>query len=219
VTAQNSQRPYHHGNLRAELLAAAVEEIQNVGTAGLSLRMLARRAGVSHAAPAHHFTDKRGLFTALAAEGFQMLHRRTRRALRQPDALLATGRCYIGFALDHPAHFDVMFDTSVHDPADADLARERNTAFEVLYQALRQGTGTVDDAEVATQAVAAWVLVHGVATLWLTGNLPYPRKSRYVDRALRDLVPAILPVVRTGAQQLERKAVRPRTTPSRTPSS
>lgn len=92
LVTEGYRRPYHHGDLRAALLAAAAEQIEAVGTARLSLRELARRrAGVSHAAPAHHFVDKRGLFTVLAAEGFRMLHQRTIAALGRPDALVATG--------------------------------------------------------------------------------------------------------------------------------
>jgi AcrR family transcriptional regulator len=203
VTAPRDQRPYHHGNLRESLLAAAAEEILTAGTAGLSLRSLARRAGVSHAAPAHHFGDKRGLFTALAAEGFRMLHHRTRPALGRPDALLAAGKRYVAFALDHPAHFEVMFDIPLLDPMDADLAREREAAFEVLYQALRTGTGAIEDEQVLAQATAAWVVVHGLATLWLTGNLPFARNSRLVPRVFREMGPALLPVVSTSLAQLE----------------
>src|SRR3974377_2347881 len=103
-------RPYHHGDLRAALLEAAAEEIGAVGVAQLSLRARARRAGVSHAAPAHHFGDKTGLLTALAAEGFRILHRHTSPTLGRPDALVRAGEQYVAFALAHPAHFSVMFD-------------------------------------------------------------------------------------------------------------
>lgn len=196
------QERYHHGDLRATLLSAAADEIAVGGTAGLSLRALARRAGVSHAAPAHHFSDKRGLFTALAAEGFRLLHRRTSLALRQGDALVVTGQRYVEFALDHPAHFEVMWDNSLVNPLDEELMRERTAAFEVLYEALRTGTGAADDAEVAAQGAAAWAVVHGIATLWLSGNLPYERNSRLVESAFRDLAPALVPVARIGLEQL-----------------
>jgi AcrR family transcriptional regulator len=197
-----SNRPYHHGDLRAALLAAAADEIGVTGSAGLSLRALARRAGVSHAAPAHHFGDKRGLFTALAAQGFRMLHTRTSDALSRPDALVATGQRYVQFALDHPAHFQVMWDASLLNPLDEDLVRERATAFEVLYQALRLATGVADPAEVLAQGAAAWAVVHGIATLWLGGNLPYSRDSRLVEQAFRDLAPALVPVAQISLEQL-----------------
>ena len=73
AAANTPKRPYHHGNLRAVLLEAALAEIAERGPQALSLRELARRAGVSHAAPAHHFGDKPGLLTAIAAEGFRRL--------------------------------------------------------------------------------------------------------------------------------------------------
>src|SRR5262245_29117553 len=69
---QKGAKPYHHGSLRAEVIAAAVAEVEAVGAAGVSLREIARRAGVSHAAPVHHFGDKTGLFTAIATEGFRL---------------------------------------------------------------------------------------------------------------------------------------------------
>lgn len=197
-----SAHPYHHGDLRAVLLAAAADEIGAAGTARLSLRALARRAGVSHAAPAHHFGDKRGLFTALAAQGFRMLHARTSEALNRPDALVRTGQRYVEFALDHSAHFQVMWDASLLDPFDEDLVRERGTAFGVLYQALRLGTGAADPAEVMAQGAAAWAVVHGIATLWLSGNLPYERNSQLVEQAFRDLAPALVPVAEVSLEQL-----------------
>jgi AcrR family transcriptional regulator len=199
---QGREERYHHGDLRATLLAAAADEIAVGGAASLSLRALARRAGVSHAAPAHHFGDKRGLFTALAAEGFRLLHRRTSPALRQDDALVVTGQRYVEFALDHPAHFEVMWDNSLLDPLDEELARERSAAFEVLYDALRTGTGAADEAEVVAQGAVAWAMVHGIATLWLSGNLPYERNSRLVEGAFRDLAPALVPVARMSLEQL-----------------
>jgi Tetracyclin repressor-like, C-terminal domain len=123
--------------------------------------------------------------------------------LRRPDALLAAGQRYVAFALDHPAHFGVMFDTSLFDPADEDLVREREVAFDVLYRALLTGTGVTDEAQMLAQATAAWAVVHGVATLWLTGNLPYPRNSKLVARVFREIGPALLPVAQTSLQQLE----------------
>ena len=190
---------YHHGNLRAVLLKAAAAQIEAVGAARLSLRELARQAGVSHAAPAHHFTDKRGLFTALATEAFRLLHERTAPQLAQPSPLLGTGKRYVEFALEHPAHFVVMFDTSLLDEEDPSLQQERAVAFDVLYRAVYASTGVVDEADMLAQALAAWAVVHGVATLWLAGNLPYERDAALVERAFRDLGPALLPVAEATA--------------------
>jgi len=200
-------RTYHHGNLRATLLQAAAEEIQAVGAVNLSLRELARRAGVSHAAPAYHFGDKRGLFTALAAEGFRMLHQRSTRELDHDNALIETGRVYVEFALEHPAHFAVMFDVSLLDTDDPDYQHERGVAFEVLYEAIRRATPVRDDKDLQKQTLAAWLAVHGVATLWLSGNLPYERDPALVAGAFVEIAPALATIAAVSARQARRLRV------------
>ena len=118
-------RTYHHGNLRPVLLAAAVEAIEQDGPAALSLRDLARRAGVSHAAPAHHFGDKAGLLTALAAEGYGTHSAHAVNAAG--DEIVEAGVAYIRFAIEHRAHFEVMFQPGLyrHDDPEVTAARER----------------------------------------------------------------------------------------------
>lgn len=159
-----SRTSYHHGDLKAVILAEAASLVAERGADGISLRELARVAGVSHAAPAHHFTDRRGLFTALAAEGWRKLAA----ALSETgpefiDAALA----YVRFALDHPGHYAVMFDRALVDPDNAELKAAQDAA----GAELRQGVGTLDDPRAAhdpqAAALAAWSLVHGFSLLWL----------------------------------------------------
>src|SRR5918911_5775186 len=101
---------YHHGDLRAVILAESARIVADKGADAVSLRQLAREAGGSHAAPAHHFTDRRGLFTALAAEGFRLLAEALTAARpRFIDAALA----YVRFAIEHSGHYAVMFDRSL----------------------------------------------------------------------------------------------------------
>ena len=110
---------YHHGDLRAVILTAAARLVAERGADQVSLRVLARDAGVSHAAPAHHFTDRRGLFTALATQGFLLLAEALIGARPQfADAALA----YVRFAIEHPGHYQVMFNKSLLDNSDAELA-------------------------------------------------------------------------------------------------
>ncbi|MBQ1040490.1 TetR/AcrR family transcriptional regulator [Micromonospora sp. C81] len=171
-------RAYHHGDLRRALLAAALEAIEEVGPAALSLRDLARRAGVSHAAPAHHFGDKAGLLTALAAQGFDLLAQK----LIDADDVLEAGVAYVDFAVTHRAYFEVMFRPEFYRADDAELiaARERSGA------ALRSGVATLPTGgapgDTDRDALAAWSIAHGFATLWLAGALPErvgdnPRKA------------------------------------------
>lgn len=176
--------PYHHGDLRRALLDAAVAQIEQVGPSNVSLRSVARLAGVSHAAPAHHFGDKIGLFTAIAAEGFRLLAAETTPVVERGDALLQSGLAYVRFAVEHPGHFQVMFRPDLQRTDDPALAVARDRSFDVLYRAARRGAGLADDDDVTGLAVAAWSVVHGFATLWLGGNLA-EQLSGDLDEAAR----------------------------------
>ncbi|MGW9450050.1 TetR/AcrR family transcriptional regulator [Streptomyces sp. NPDC055632] len=158
---------YHHGDLRQAVLAAALDVIAAEGPGALSLRDLARRAGVSHAAPAHHFKDRAGLLTAVAAEGYDLLAR----TLADTPDLRERGVRYVRFAVEHPAHFQVMFQPDLLRADDPDLlaAKERASAELRAGVADLDGTPGVPDAREA--GIAAWSLAHGFATLLLTHNV------------------------------------------------
>jgi AcrR family transcriptional regulator len=158
--------PYHHGNLRPALLTAAIEEIEESGPAAMSLRAVARRAGVTHAAAAYHFGDRKGLLTAIAAEGFGLVADALREAHQRTGSFLEVGVAYVRFAVTHRAHFEVMYRPELYHRDDAALVRARVAAGALLYGS------EVPDAERLAEGVAAWSIVHGVATLWLNGNLP-----------------------------------------------
>jgi AcrR family transcriptional regulator len=165
-------RPYHHGDLRRAVLAAAAEAIEESGPAALSLRELARRAGVSHAAPAHHFGDKAGLLTALAEEGFDLLAGTLAQARERTGSLLETGLAYVRFATTHPAHFEVMFHPDLYHPDDPAVVAARARATAELQSAI----GTLPDPPTGRRArvtgLAAWSIAHGFATLWQSGAIP-----------------------------------------------
>lgn len=169
--SSSPKRPYHHGNLRRELLDAAIEVISEVGAAGMSMREVARRAGVSSAAPAHHFGDRTGLLTALAAEGHQLLAAAMTTEYERSGNFLEVGVAYVRFAIDHRSHFDVMFRPELHDPDDPELRAGRTASASMLFEpaalASRADEGRTHDA-----GIAAWSLVHGLANLILSGNLP-----------------------------------------------
>ncbi|MFT2020528.1 TetR/AcrR family transcriptional regulator [Streptomyces sp. 796.1] len=144
-------RPYHHGDLRRTLLAAAAATIAERGVAGLSLRALAHSAGVSHAAPTHHFGDKRGLLTALAAEGHGMLAD----ALGSAGGdLLAVGVAYVRFAVEHRAHFAVMFQPDLYDTNDPQVSAARERANRSLTSALAQHSASAPAAVAVPPAPA-----------------------------------------------------------------
>jgi AcrR family transcriptional regulator len=155
---------YHHGDLRAAILDEAARLVAEQGADRVSLRELAREAGVSHAAPAHHFTDRRGLFTALAAEGFELLAADLAAARpRFLDAALA----YVRFAIAHPGHYRVMFDKSLLDPSNRELAAAEATAGAELSRGVASLPDPHAQADPGGAQLAAWSLVHGFSMLWL----------------------------------------------------
>lgn len=160
---------YHHGDLRRAVLDRAVEVIGAGGASALSLRSIAADLGVSHTAPRHHFAGRTGLLTAVAADGFRQLADRIEAAYAV-GGFAEAGAAYVQFALDRPAHFSVMFAPDLLDYADPEL-RE---ASEVAFAQLRAGAESLEPQQrpdLAAAVVAGWAMVHGVATLALTGNL------------------------------------------------
>ena len=187
-----SARPYHHGDLRPALLRAAVEAIGQAGPAAMSLRDVARRAGVSHAAAAYHFGDKAGLLTAVAAQGYRMLTQELQNARDSGRGFLEVGVAYVRFAVSHRAHFEVMYRPELYRPDDAEVREARAGAAVLLY-----GTASPDAGQLAAGA-AAWSLVHGLATLWLNGNLP-PQLGTDPEEITRRVAPYLTGPASRGA--------------------
>ena len=149
---------YHHGDLRRALLRAAAEAITENGVATLSMRDLARRAGVSHAAPTHHFGDKAGLLTAFATEGFDLLAKALATSRLASNSFLELGVTYVRFAVTRRAQFEVMFRTDLYHADDPEVLAARRRAADALYSAvsdLPDGTLAPAPAPHASQAAAA----------------------------------------------------------------
>ncbi len=160
---------YHHGDLPAALRAATAELITEKGPTGFSLREVARRAGVSHAAPAHHFGDSSGLLTSVAAEGYRLLVARFEEA--QPiantvDRLNAMGKGYVHTALENPGHFGVMCSHELVNNDDPEFSTFAARAFELLVETVT-AIANEHNPKLNVDAAAMWVwsAVHGLATL------------------------------------------------------
>lgn len=136
-----SPPPYHHGDLPHALREAAAALITEQGAAGFSLREVARRAGVSHAAPAHHFGDTRGLLTALGVEAFQRLHENMEVAaagVEDPcERLVRVGTAYVVTGRDYPAHCAVVFRSDLVDTHDPEYERWGLRTYEFLEDTVR----------------------------------------------------------------------------------
>ena len=168
---------YHHGDLRKALLEAAEAVLAERGVEGFTLRECARRAGVSHAAPAHHFGDVTGLLTALAALGFETLTasmREARAGVEDPrERLRAIGRGYVAFARRYPERFRLVFNWHRLNHDDPALSEAGGAAFAELETAVRLVTGKPDgplEGELRVGVVNAWSAVHGFSHLLLQGQ-------------------------------------------------
>ncbi|MFI6519746.1 TetR/AcrR family transcriptional regulator [Spirillospora sp. NPDC050679] len=188
MTASGST--YHHGDLRAACLSAALELLEEDGATGLSLRAVARRAGVSAMAPYRHYPNRDALISAVAAEGYRELAHdlaAAHPAPATPDDLAEIAVAYIRFALERPALFRVMF-AEPCDPANG----ERVAAVAAITDYVRDIVQRVfPDVEPEALANAVWALVHGLAFLHLDGKLDPSVPERVADR-VRAAVHAIL---------------------------
>ena len=187
-----TKHPYHHGDLRNSMLLAADEILARDGLQALTLRACARAAGVSHAAPAHHFGDLRGLLTALSADSFTKLGDRTeavRAAHREtPEKVFgALGLVYVGFAQEFPDRFRLMMRRDIVDFENETFKSAALRCFTSMTNviALARGEPEVtldelasrDEADpLARDVVLTWSLIHGFAHLRTEGNFdPFAR--------------------------------------------
>jgi AcrR family transcriptional regulator len=199
-----SKAPYHHGDLRRALIETALTMVREEGAWSFTLREVARRAGVSHAAPYNHFEDKSALLAEVAVLGFQALRREmetaSQRHARSPrEALAGIGAAYVRFGVENPAHYRLMFGPDLADrerhPA---LARAADAAFATLTDTLAvgQSAGVFRPGVVRDQALAAWSLVHGLTTLLIDRRLTFlgmstEESARHAELACAALVEGI----------------------------
>ena len=170
---------YHHGNLRAQLIEAALEMIEESGTKDLTLRGIAKRAGVSHAAPYRHFKGKEALLEAVASEGFSLMLSEIRERISTlGDDPLARfrvcGSAYIDFALAHRAHFRVMFAAPFDGVTLPDSLKPESTPFFQLFLSIIDEcleAGVLKGESGRDICVTAWSVVHGFSLLVMDGHL------------------------------------------------
>ena len=176
----SGETPYHHGDLHEALLQAAERVLERDGLAGLTLRAVAREAGVSHAAPTHHFGDLTGLLSELAAIGFRMFNVAmvAARASETHPMMkaMATAKAYVAYAQAHPGMYGVMFRTERLDMTRPSLHEAASASFAGLAGAIgasrhEQISEQALSLEQAAAIARAWSLVHGFTMLLLDGRL------------------------------------------------
>lgn len=209
-------------DLRRAILDASIALVAEGGVRAVSFREVARRAGVSHQAPYHHFDQQHGLLRAIAGEGFALLAGAMDEAARQEEepgrALVAAGLAYVAFARTHLGHFRVMFQNTLVDVHDTDAPLgeaegAHGTLVRLTRAAHRAGHGRALDVD--TLVALAWSTVHGVATLLAEGVLVHkgasaPDDEEKVGRAVVTALAALLGIEEARAPK-KKRATRART--------
>jgi len=210
------QGPYHHGQLRQALLDAALQLLTQRGIDHLTLREVARQAGVSHAAPYHHFADKSALIEAVVVESFHAFATALRESATPSgsalDNLIALGKAYVRFAEEHSASFRLMYRPELRQPSLSEgqehsgmssvIDKAALEAYHVLAERIRacQEAGFIPVGSLTPFTLTAWSTVHGVAVLLLDGSLgsflqegqSRVEADRLTERVIRTLLHGLL---------------------------
>ena len=204
ILRMSPSRSYHHGNLRASLLDEAARMIAENGVASVTMRAIGERLGVSRAAPYRHFPDKTSLLAAVAAVGFEDLNEQ----LLQVDAgasdsglarFRRLGEAYVRFALDHPAHYRLMYGEQSLERAEApELRAAADNLFGHLVTVIesQQAAGRVKREDPQVLAYIAWSAMHGLASLLIDGQID---AATDIDRLIRHATQTVLDGMRAGA--------------------
>ena len=199
MASSPATRPYHHGNLRAALLARAVEVVDERGAADLSLRELARDVGVSHAAPRRHFADRQALLGALAVEGFDRLGEDLRAAVDRAgpafDARLEElARAYLAFATRHAALLELMWAAKRRQESDALHAAANHslaTMLDVIADA--QASGELAPGDRERVAIPIFATLQGLTAMANGGMLDAEQVDEALTVAIEQLLDGLRP--------------------------
>lgn len=176
------RQSYHHGNLRETLVQAGLEVLENAGAAALSLRAIATAAGVSRSAPYAHFKDRGALLSAVANVGFSRMAgamaSAASRGTTPKDRFVSIGCAYVGFAIDNPNMFKLMFSAELGSRVDQ-AAVEGSESYTFLRESLADLMEAVQQPfeDIIVEA-SAWSMVHGLSLLLIEGRLQVPRADR-----------------------------------------
>ncbi|MDX3388065.1 TetR/AcrR family transcriptional regulator [Streptomyces niveiscabiei] len=199
MSASSGNRPYHHGDLRSTLLRSAERTLREKGAAALSLRELARTAGVSHAAPSRHFKDKQALLDALALDGYDRLNTAMETAndptLPLEPRLTSLARAYLTFAIDHPELLELMY-TRKHEPDSAAQftgAVDRSLATFLTLVTDAKSTGELLEADLASIMLLTAASLHGLAALVAAGAYPAEEVLAHLNTHIHLLLEGLRP--------------------------
>jgi AcrR family transcriptional regulator len=191
--------PYHHGNLRSALLQRAARTVDERGVQALSLRELAREAGVSHAAPRRHFPDRQALLDALAEDGFERMGGELARAVGEAGAafgprLHALAQAYVGFATRHPALLELMYAGKARDGAGA-VREAADRTFAIALEAIADGqaAGELPAGDPGRIGIGAFATLQGLATMANGGMIDAAPVGEVVTDVVDQLLAGLSP--------------------------
>jgi AcrR family transcriptional regulator len=181
-----SAQKYHHGDLKNALIEAGIEILSKEGIGAFSLRKVAQKAGVSHAAPYAHFADKQALIAAISTEGYRMLYEKLETAIQHYNGdplrqLIEAAWAYTRFAMDDPDHFKITLSGVVEKEKDYPAFVEvSQKSFRLVVQVVEacQAAGILDRGPSDAVAISVWSLVHGFVSLLLEGQFSHTITGR-----------------------------------------
>lgn len=186
-----SKKNYHHGDLKNALICAGVEILAEEGVGGLSLRQVAQRAGVSHAAPYAHFADKQSLIAAISTDGFRRLYDKLSAAhangVEARQKLIETAEAYLEFATEDPARFKVMFSGILEQEKEyPEFVEASQQNYELMVEIVQacQATGVLPPGPAELTAISIWASLHGLAALFLEKQIPHTLLEQHPMRSL-----------------------------------
>lgn len=197
--ATSTKRPYHHGKLREELLLSAFDILERDGADAISIRAVARAAGVAHSAPVNHFPNKQSLLTALAAIVFRALADEVMDALGNgtktySEVIRTFANTVTDYALAHPNRYRLLWRRDLLDDRESELSAAMDRIYALLLEKLGEDE-RIRTSSLETRAVALWSMVHGYVTMRLDGNFVekndeingLPRQNAIVEAILEGI--------------------------------
>jgi len=188
----SKKKTYHHGDLKNALIEAGADILSKEGVSALSLRKVAQKAGVSHAAPYAHFADKQALIAAISTEGYKKLYEQIAQVAEQYRSeplrrLVESSWAYVQFALDEPDHFKVTLSGMIKKeqdyPAFVEIARQTfSLVVKIVTQC--QQAGILRQGAPDLTAVSVWAQIHGFVTLLLENQISHTVLDRYTVREM-----------------------------------
>ena len=185
---------YHHGDLKNALIQAGIEIVAAEGVYGLTLRKVAKRAGVSHNAPYAHFEDKQALIAAIALEGHLKIHTLIEKVVaKHPDEplkqLVNLAWAYVQFGLESPAHYKITFSGLIENeknyPRFVEVSQDSLKLLQkIVGECKRAGVLNANDQTVGLLAVTAWSVIHGLVSLTIEGQVPTRIRQQNPPRAM-----------------------------------